>query len=200
MMPVKSIASSNYLFHHEFTPRWKDCDRCSLCETRKNIVLARSTHELPCDVLFVGEGPGKSEDIHGKPFWGPAGHLLNNMIARTDLVKYKLAFTNLVCCIPLDDEGQETEEPPPESIKACLPRLLEFVALADPKLVIAVGRLAEKYADEYVGERKWVPLLHPAAIKKAKQELMKSLMIRKTVAHLMSAAEKLEAILASRMD
>lgn len=60
--------------------KWKDCQRCPLAQQRSNIVLARGT--VPCDVLFIGEAPGASEDALGLPFVGPAGHLLNQIIER----------------------------------------------------------------------------------------------------------------------
>jgi uracil-DNA glycosylase len=89
------------------------------------------------------------------------------MIARTDLTRYRLCFSNLVCCIPLDEEGQETEEPPPESIECCAPRLREFVGLVKPSVIICVGRVAEVYASSFVGDTPWVPIVHPAAILKS---------------------------------
>jgi uracil-DNA glycosylase len=57
---------------------WKDCTRCPLHTVRSNVVLARGS--IPCDILFVGEAPGRSEDALGKPFVGPAGILLDEMI------------------------------------------------------------------------------------------------------------------------
>lgn len=60
---------------------WENCTRCPLCETRRNIVLSRG--KVPCDVLFIGEGPGESEDVLGAPFVGPAGHLLDHIIERS---------------------------------------------------------------------------------------------------------------------
>lgn len=56
--------------------RWKDCTACPLCRQRYRICLARG--DIPCDVLFIGEAPGQSEDATGLVFWGPAGDLLDN--------------------------------------------------------------------------------------------------------------------------
>ena len=120
--------------------KWSGCQRCDLHQARTRVVLARG--KLPADILFIGEAPGASEDVLGKPFVGPAGKLLDRMIkdatARLDL---RVAITNLICCIP-KDKGSKIGEPPPEAIKACKPRLKEFVRIASPKLVVLVGKLA----------------------------------------------------------
>lgn len=90
----------------EHVEKWRDCMRCPLSEQRSNIVLARGT--VPCDVLFVGEAPGASEDALGQPFVGPAGHLLDQVIERalphpTKDVWEQLRFdTNTPWCYALD--------------------------------------------------------------------------------------------------
>ena len=63
-----------------FAERWKDCRSCRLCEQRDKIVLARGT--IPCDILMVGEAPGLSENSRGLPFDGPAGHRLDQIVAK----------------------------------------------------------------------------------------------------------------------
>lgn len=130
---------------------WTDCRRCSLCDGRKNVVLARG--KVPCDMLFVGEAPGESEDALAKPFIGPAGKLLDQIIAASIPSHIRLAFTNLVACIPRPEEGgDETEkrkrklgEPPDETIIACAPRLTEFVRMCSPKVIVCVGALARDW-------------------------------------------------------
>jgi uracil-DNA glycosylase family 4 len=143
----------------EHKSKWRDCRLCSLCETRQNVVLARG--KIPADVLFIGEAPGDSEDVHGQPFVGPAGHLLNSIISRSIPERIRVCFTNLVACIPLGDEGNKTQEPSAESILACRGRLTEFIGIVQPKLVVQVGKLATKY-DPSTGWR--IAIVHPAAI------------------------------------
>jgi DNA polymerase len=96
-------------------------------------------------VLFIGEGPGESEDVIGKPFVGPAGHLQDHIIAEAFAGReLRRAFTNLVGCIPRE-EGVNTakaDQPLPEEIRACSPRLIAFVDLCQPKLIVCVGKLA----------------------------------------------------------
>lgn len=125
---------------------WEHCKRCRLCDVRRKVVIAKGT--LPCDILFIGEAPGESEDVIGKPFVGPAGKLLDDMIrVASNEVKPSLAFTNLVGCIPKDgDTRRKNVEPLPDEIKACWPRLEQLIKLASPDFIVAVGTLAEKQA------------------------------------------------------
>jgi DNA polymerase len=174
----------------EFQRRWKNCTACPLYATRDRIVLARG--ELPCDVLFIGEAPGRSEDALGKPFIGPAGRLLQEIVRRAlEMVGYaetagkepgatgqgrppvlSCAFTNVVCCIPLDEYGEKTEAPPDEAIRACSVRLLEFVEeVAKPKLLVCVGSVAKDWLDPtwkrgiyYGGKVPQLAIVHPASI------------------------------------
>jgi DNA polymerase len=162
--------------------RWNNCRSCPLCEGRRHVVLARGV--VPCDVLFIGEAPGASEDVLGAPFMGPAGKLLDRIIAEAvDSIfvggcarmkddEPRIAFTNLVCCVPRGDDGDKVAEPPKEAIKACQPRLKEFIALARPKLVVCVGGLATKWVksgrdDLGLGEVPIIEIVHPAAILRA---------------------------------
>lgn len=139
---------SPYAIHKK---RWKGCERCNLCENRSNVVLARG--ELPCDILFVGEAPGPSENTLGRPFIGPAGKLLDRIIeAARGSYRARLAWTNLVGCIPLGDDSKKFDEPPKEAIEACAPRLRELVAIAKPKVIVTVGTLADKWTPKILGE------------------------------------------------
>ena len=160
-MPASSLSP-----WQQFKTKWESCSQCPLCEVRRHVVLARGN--VPCDILFVGEAPGQSEDVLGVPFVGPAGHLLDKQVEEALLnsgaVELRLAFTNLVCCIPKESRGgQKVPEPSKEYIGACAPRLDEFMCLCKPKLTVAVGDLAE----EYLAELADVKITHPAAILRA---------------------------------
>ena len=142
--------------------KWKNCMQCPLHKTRSRIVLARG--RVPCDVLFIGEAPGLSEDALGIPFCGPAGHLLNGVIDIALDGQYDYALTNLVACIPKEESGGgKLGDPPEASIIACAPRLVEFINLCRPKVVVRVGKLAEKYV-ESPRKGQVVSIVHPAAI------------------------------------
>lgn len=150
--------------YQQHVAKWQDCQLCKLCVNRTNIVLGKG--KIPCDALFVGEAPGASEDILSVPFVGPAGKLLDEIIRQSGAEKYRLAFTNLVACIPLDDSGEDKLVAPPlESIRACKDRLVEFVQLANPKMIVCVGALAAKWCPEFLNKKLvYVNIVHPAAI------------------------------------
>lgn len=141
--------------------RWQSCQRCALAQQRGLICLARGT--VPCDVLFVGEAPGISEDAEGKPFWGPAGMHLDDIIAAALPPDVPLAFTNLVACFPREAKTRGDNEPERGEILECRPRLIEFVNVAQPRLIVLVGRLSV----QHMGFDRSVPMVdidHPAHI------------------------------------
>ena len=144
--------------------RWINCTRCELCKKRKRVVLARG--KLPSPILFIGEAPGASEDVIGKPFCGPAGKMLNHIIKSSLDGQWDYAITNLVACIPKDSRGNKIHEPSERCIRACAPRLSEMYDLCDPSLVVRLGKLPAKYGDPPY-EHQNIPkidLIHPAAI------------------------------------
>lgn len=140
--------------------RWKDCTKCPLAQQRDRICLGRGT--VPCDVLFIGEAPGASEDALGKPFMGPAGHLLDQMIGQSLPPGVSHAMTNLVACFPRDAKLRGDNEPEHGEILDCRPRLVEFINLAQPRLIVCVGVLATAYIHGNTGPR--VSIDHPAWI------------------------------------
>ena len=155
----------------EHRGKWNNCQGCELYNKRKHVVLARG--EIPCDVLFIGEAPGASEDVLGQPFVGPAGQLLDRIVARARGQRgIRAAFTNLVACIPLGDDGKKTAEPSVESIEACSPRLDEMWTMAQPRGIVFVGKLAQQHLADIVDGRQIANTLitHPAAILRAKEE------------------------------
>ena len=184
--------------YQQHVRRWRNCRLCSLCEGRQRVVLARG--KIRCDILLVGEGPGQSEDILGAPFVGPAGKLLDHIIKQSTPPSIHWAMTNLVACIPRDESGDKTAEPEPEAIDACRPRLEEFIRIADPRLIICVGKLAEEYLKQGYRHsiklpRRDLPLvaiIHPAAILRA-SIAQKGLAVQRAIVTVRNAVESLEA-------
>ncbi len=164
--------------------KWSTCTRCPLHEGRKNVVLVRG--KLPCDVLFVGEAPGVNEDALGKPFCGPAGKLLDRMIedAGGFIPRVRLAFSNVIACIPYDEDGKKVSDPPKEAIKRCVPRLEELTRMAKPVKVVAVGLVAAKYV------KNDLTIVHPAAILRA-NPAQQGLMYQRAVVQLAELFESL---------
>ncbi len=122
---------------------WKDCTRCDLHLTRRTICLARGS--LPCDVLYVGQAPGRSEDVRGQPFVGQAGALLWSIDEQAFAERQELtrSFTNLVGCLPL--RGGKESEPEHAEVQACRPRLEAEIEMLRPRLIVCVGKLAADY-------------------------------------------------------
>ena len=125
--------------------KWKDCRRCHLCEKRQRVVFARG--DVPCQVLFIGEAPGESEDCLGQPFVGPAGHRMQYIVDQALLGEWTYCLTNIVCCIPRGGDGKKSGAPDWESIEACAPRLRQFVKICDPVMIVCVGGLARDALD-----------------------------------------------------
>jgi DNA polymerase len=140
--------------------KYRHCKRCALSQQRNKVVFVRGV--LPCDILFIGEAPGSSEDVLGRPFVGPAGKLLDRIIQEGLDKRKTFAITNLVGCMPKDGANAKGE-PSLEAIKACREKLLELIALAKPKVIVVVGGLARKHVPFIAGVRQ-VDLIHPAAI------------------------------------
>lgn len=149
----------------EHVETWKDCTKCPLHEQRANICLGRG--QVPADVVFVGEAPGAIEDGTGRVFSGPAGGLMDQIIERALPAGVTYALNNLVCCFPRDAKNRGDNEPELSEIRACRPRLVEFLQIAKPKLIVCVGTLANDYvqhdADGKVMGAEVVSIIHPAA-------------------------------------
>ena len=108
---------------------------CPLWKTRNNIVWIRGTSTKDVDVLFVGEAPGRDEDLHGRPFVGRAGQVLNKWIEEVRLSNY--AIINIVKCRPPNNR-----KPFQSEIRACLPYFIRQVQELHPKLIVALGATA----------------------------------------------------------
>jgi len=112
------------------------CSACTLCQGRKQAVLG--VGDASADWLFIGEGPGAEEDARGEPFVGPAGKLLDAMLAAIDLRRGEDVYiANAVKCRPPNNRTPEVAE-----ISACAPYLKRQIALLQPRLIVLLGRAA----------------------------------------------------------
>ena len=111
------------------------CRRCGLCETRRNVVIGDGARESR--ILFIGEGPGEQEDLQGRAFVGPAGQLLDRMLACIGLDRGQVYIANVVKCRP-----PRNRDPLPEEQAACLPYLRAQVRLIRPQVIVCLGRIA----------------------------------------------------------
>ena len=112
------------------------CTKCELCQTRTNVVFGQGAQNA--EVLFVGEGPGQSEDEQGLPFVGRSGQLLDKYLFAIDLDRSQNCYiANIVKCRP-----PQNRDPRPEESEACMPWLREQFRLLKPKIVVCLGRIA----------------------------------------------------------
>jgi uracil-DNA glycosylase len=116
------------------------CVKCGLCRNRNNTVFGVGDEKAKW--LFVGEGPGRNEDLQGEPFVGPAGKLLDNMLIAMGLKRGENTFiANIVKCRPTDPNGRD-RPPAPEEAAACMPYLERQIALIQPTVIVALGKTA----------------------------------------------------------
>jgi uracil-DNA glycosylase family 4 len=116
------------------------CEQCGLCRGRKKTVFGVGDEKAKW--LFIGEGPGRNEDIQGEPFVGPAGKLLDNMLVAMGLKRGDNAYiANIVKCRPTDESGKD-RPPSPQEVASCLPYLQRQIALIQPTVLVALGKTA----------------------------------------------------------
>ncbi|HYQ96617.1 MAG TPA: uracil-DNA glycosylase, partial [Candidatus Eisenbacteria bacterium] len=109
-----------------------ECRKCGLCETRTNTVFADGS--VRAKLVFIGEAPGRDEDLKGLPFVGRAGQLLDKMIAAIQLRRDEVYICNVLKCRP-----PENRTPAADEVEQCLPYLEQQLALLRPSLICALG-------------------------------------------------------------
>ena len=109
-----------------------ECTRCKLHKTRNKIVFGDGSEKA--DLVFVGEGPGRDEDMQGLPFVGRAGKLLTQMIEAMGLQRKAVYIANVVKCRP-----PENRLPEPDEIKTCSPYLLRQLDTIAPRVIVCLG-------------------------------------------------------------
>lgn len=115
-----------------------DCKRCPLHSGRKTIVFGEGNPKAK--LLFIGEGPGRDEDIQGRPFVGRAGQLLNKIIAAMGLKREEVYIANVVKCRP-----PENREPKPDEVAACTSFLDRQIEVIKPKVICALGMSSARH-------------------------------------------------------
>jgi DNA polymerase len=112
------------------------CTRCGLHQTRTQGVVGVGPQRT--DWMVIGEAPGAEEDRRGEPFVGRAGHLLDAMLRAIGLDR----GTNVYIANVLKSRPPNNRDPKPEEVAACLPYLMRQIQLLQPRLMLAVGRIA----------------------------------------------------------
>jgi DNA polymerase len=119
------------------------CRACALCDSRRQTVFGAG--HTQAHWLVIGEAPGEQEDRRGEPFVGPAGQLLDQMLAALGLTRdadgavpaQQVYITNTLKCRPPDNRN-----PTPEELARCEPFLQRQIELLRPRIILAMGRFA----------------------------------------------------------
>ena len=111
------------------------CTRCRLAQTRTQAVPGEGHPDT--EVVFVGEGPGQTEDQQGRPFVGRAGDLLVKLLSTLGWRRQEVFITNIVKCRPPGNR-----DPEPDEIAACSPYLQRQLEVLDPAVVVTLGRFS----------------------------------------------------------
>ena len=144
------------------------CTNCDLHRGRTNAVPGEGSPEA--EVMFIGEGPGVQEDRQGRPFVGPAGQFLDELLASIGMSRGQVYIANMVKCRP-----PQNRDPLPAEIGACGAYLDRQIELLDPSLIVTLGRfsLGRFFPGESISRargrvrekdgRRIYPIMHPAA-------------------------------------
>ena len=129
--------SRNIQVLQELETRALVCTQCGLAETRTQVVFGVGDPEAR--LMFVGEAPGKNEDLQGEPFVGAAGKLLDSLLEEIDLKRSEVYIANVLKCRPPGNR-----DPRPDEIDACKGYLREQIRLVAPEVVMTLGNFATK--------------------------------------------------------
>jgi uracil-DNA glycosylase len=146
-----------------------DCQRCPLAATRTRLVFGVGVPHAR--LMFIGEAPGKNEDLTGEPFVGAAGKFLDELLASIGIERSQVYIANMVKCRPPGNR-----DPEPLEIQTCAPFLARQIELIAPDVIATLGRFAAHYVLGTTAPittlrgklyhrdgRNVVPVFHPAA-------------------------------------
>ena len=152
----------------EIAERVRVCTDCPLSNGRTHAVPGEGPSDA--QIMFIGEGPGYQEDRQGRPFVGPAGRFLEELLASIGLRREDVFIANMVKCRPPNNR-----DPLPSETSACSKYLDRQIELINPRLLVTLGRfsLAKFFPKETIGRARGkarrvdgltvYPIMHPAA-------------------------------------
>ncbi len=111
------------------------CEKCKLSKSRTQVVYGVGNPNA--DLMFIGEAPGRDEDLKGEPFVGRAGQLLTDIIKAMKLTRDDVYIANVIKCRP-----PENRNPEPDELEACHPYIQRQVEIIQPKVIVTLGRFA----------------------------------------------------------
>ncbi|MDD5659411.1 MAG: uracil-DNA glycosylase [Actinomycetota bacterium] len=147
----------------------KKCDKCELSETRTNFVFGSGNANSK--LMFVGEAPGKNEDLQGKPFVGQAGKLLDVLLSSIGFTRNEIFIANVLKCRP-----PQNRDPRIEEINSCKNYLFKQIEIIEPLVICTLGKYSTQLllnTEEgitglrgrifKIGNTYILPINHPAA-------------------------------------
>lgn len=147
----------------------ESCRRCPLCDGRTQTVFGVGNPHAR--VMFIGEAPGKNEDLQGEPFVGAAWHYLNELLGCAGLRREDVFIANVLKCRPPGNR-----DPRPEEIQTCTPFLREQTRTIDPEVLVTLGKFSTQFVlktqmgitrlhgrVQRAGKFLVFPIFHPAA-------------------------------------
>lgn len=121
----------------ELSAEVSTCRKCRLCSTRTHTVFGEGQADHPV-VMVIGEGPGRDEDLSGRPFVGKGGQYMDRWLAPIGISRRTNAFiANIVKCRP-----PQNRDPMPDEVQACIPYLRRQIELVRPRFILLVGAVA----------------------------------------------------------
>lgn len=111
------------------------CTRCRLANTRTKVVWG--TGNRNAELMFIGEAPGRDEDLAGEPFVGRAGQLLTDIIKAMQFTRDDVYIANVIKCRP-----PENRNPEPDELDACRPYIRQQIEMIKPRVIVTLGRFA----------------------------------------------------------
>ena len=169
----------------------KICTACHLCETRNNAVPGEGAHEAK--IMIIGEGPGKLNDLYGKPFIGRGGQILDNCLFDANLNREQLYLTNVIKC-----RMPHNATPTIKIVSICSSFLEEQIKIINPIVIVALGLPASIYltGNKKIklldlqgkilmrGKQKLLCTYHPSSIrynKDARKNIVETLVLAKKI-------------------
>jgi DNA polymerase len=122
----------------ELEARVSVCTECALHQGRTHTVFGKGNPGTA--VMFIGEGPGRDEDLKGEPFVGRSGQLLTKILAAVGLDRDDVYITNMVKCRP-----PQNRDPAEDEVRRCEKYLVEQIDIIEPRLICALGRIAAQW-------------------------------------------------------
>jgi len=116
-----------------------NCNLCNLAKTRTNVVFGEGNSNAK--IMFIGEAPGRDEDLQGKPFVGRSGEVLTKMIENVlNLKREEVYIANIIKCRPPQNRDPEFSE-----VESCKNYILKQIEIINPTIIVTLGRIAFRY-------------------------------------------------------